>query len=252
MRQPPEDGGAHLLKFVFWALLALNALLLAYGQGYLGKFDDGEREPQRLKNQLATERMVMLSASEARAAAEAAAAPATPEPEPEAPVPAPVPAAAPQAETIACTQAGAFAAADARRFETRIARLDLGARATRTSQPFQEVTSHLVYLPPNGGKEGADRRVAELKEKGVQNFFVMQGDSPLRWAVSLGVFKTESAAQGLVAALGKQGVRGVRVLPRGPQGTRAAWEFRDLTPDERSRVADIADDFAGVQLRACR
>ena len=248
MRRPPEDGGAHLLKFVFWALLALNALLLAYGQGYLGTLEGGEREPQRLKNQLATERMVMLGALEARAAAETAAAPETPE----APPAEPVPAAAPQVETVACTQVGAFATADARRFETRIARLDLGARAARTGVPFQEITSHLVYLPPNGGKEGAERRVAELKEKGVQNFFVMQGDSPLRWAVSLGVFKTETAAQGLVAALGKQGVRGVRVLPRGPQGTRAAWQFRDLTPDERARVAGIADDFAGVQLRPCR
>lgn len=237
-----------MLKFVFWALLALNGLVFAYAQGYLGKLDGGEREPQRLKNQLATERMVLLSPAEARAAAEVSAPAAESAPQPaEA-----LPAAAPVPATIACTQAGAFAAADARRFETRIARLALGARATRTAVPFQEVTSHLVYLPPNGGKEGADRRVAELKEKGVENFFVMQGDSPLKWAVSLGVFKTEAAAQTLVAALGKQGVRGVRVLPRGPQGTRAAWQFRDLTPDERSRVAGIADDFAGVQLRPCQ
>ena len=231
-----------MLKFVFWALLALNALVFAYAQGYLGKLDGAEREPQRLKNQLAAERMVLLSPAEARAAAEVSA-----------PQPAePVPAVAPALETIACTQAGVFAAADARRFETRVNRLDLGTRVTRTSLPFQEVTSHLVYLPPNGGKEGADRRVAELKEKGVENFFVMQGDSPLKWAVSLGVFKTETAAQTLVAALGKQGVRGVRVLPRGPLGTRAAWQFRDLTPDERSRVAGIADDFTGVQLRPCQ
>ncbi len=227
--------------------MALNAALFAYAQGYLGKPAGGEREPERLKNQLAAERMVLLSPAEARAAAQTPAAPAA------APVQEPAPAPAPPAlETVACTQAGAFAASDARRFETRIARLDLGARATRTSVPFQEVTSHLVYLPPNGGKEGADRRVAELKEKGVQNFFVMQGDSPLRWAVSLGVFKTEAAAQSLVTALGKQGVRGVRVLPRGPQGTRATWQFRDLTAEERSRVAGIADDFAGIELRACQ
>lgn len=238
------------MKFVFWALLALNALLLAYGQGYLGKLEGGEREPQRLRNQLAPERMVMLTAQEARAAAEIAAPPAAPEPQAAEAAPAPAP--APALETIACTQAGAFTAADARRFGTRIAGLELGQRATRTSVPFQEITSHLVYLPPNGGKEGAERRAAELREKGVANFFVMQGDSPLKWSVSLGVFKTEAAAQGLVAALGKQGVRGVRVLPRGPQGTRAAWQFRDLTLDERSRVAGIADDFAGVQVRACR
>jgi len=231
-----------LLKFIFWALLAANAVLLAYSQGYLGKVDGSEREPQRLKTQLASERMVMLSAAEARAVAESAAAVETP-PEP-VPVPAPV-------ATIACTQAGSFAAGDARRFETRIERLGFGARQSRTSVPHQEVTSHLVYLPPNGGKDGADRRTAELKEKGVTNFFVMQGEGPMKWAVSLGVFKTDTAAQGLVTALGKQGVRGVRVLPRGPQTTRAAWQFRDLTEEERKRVAEIADDFAGVQVRAC-
>ena len=236
-----------MLKFVFWALLAGNAVLFAYGRGYLGTVEGGEREPQRLKNQLAGERMVMLTALEARAAAAAVAEAAPPAVEtPPEPVPAPAP------QTIACTQAGVFAAADARRFETRITRLALGARATRTSVPFQEVTSHLVYLPPSGGKEGADKRVAELKEKGVENFFVMHGDSPLRWAVSLGVFKSEAAAQGLVAALNKQGVRGVRVLPRGPQGTRAAWQFRNLTEEERTRLAGIADDFSGVQLSQCK
>lgn len=241
-----------MLKFVFWALLAANAGLFAYSQGYLGKVEGGEREPQRLKTQLASERMVMLSAAEARAAAETAAetaaaaapAPAAEDAPPE-PAPAPV-------ETIACTQAGSFAAGDARRFENRINRLGFGERQSRTSVPFQEVTSHLVYLPPNGGKDGADRRVAELKEKGISNFFVMQGEGAMKWAVSLGVFKTDTAAQSLVAALGKQGIRGARVLPRGPQTTRAAWQFRDLTEEQRKRVVGIAEDFAGVQVRACQ
>ncbi|MCA1858324.1 SPOR domain-containing protein [Massilia oculi] len=238
-----------MLKFVFWALLASNAALFAHAEGYLGRLEDGEREPQRLKNQLAPERMVMLTASEARAAADAASTSASSAALPAQPLP--VAAAAP-VETIACTQAGAFAAGDARRFDTRVARLGLGQRASRISVPFQEVSSHLVYLPPGGGKEGAERRVAELKERGIENFFVMQSDSPLRWAVSLGVFKSEAAAQSLIASLARQGVRGARVLPRGPQGTRAAWQFRDLTQDERKRLAGIADDFAGVQLRSCQ
>lgn len=235
------------MKLIFWALLAANAALFAYGQGYLGKVEGGEREPQRLKTQLASDRMVMLSAAEARAAAKTAAA----EPAPAATETPPEPLLAPVA-TIACTQAGSFAAPDARRFETRIDRLGFGDRQSRISVPFQEVSSHLVYLPPNGGKEGADRRVAELKEKGVTNYFVMQGEGPMKWAVSLGVFKTETAAQTLVAALGKQGVRGARVLPRGPQSTRAAWQFRNITNEERTRLAGIADDFAGVQLRSCQ
>ena len=35
------------MKFVFWALLAANAALLAYGQGMLGQPGAGEREPGR-------------------------------------------------------------------------------------------------------------------------------------------------------------------------------------------------------------
>ena len=36
-----------MLKFIFWSLLAVNAALFAYGQGYLGHFSGNEREPER-------------------------------------------------------------------------------------------------------------------------------------------------------------------------------------------------------------
>ncbi len=235
-----------MLKFVFWALLALNAVLFAYGRGYLGTPAGSEREPARLKNQLATERIALLGEAEAKAladsvkpAAEAPAAPAAPtEPAPAAPL-------------LACVQAGPFAAGDVRRFESRIARLELGERQSRISVPFQEVSSYMVYLPPAGGKEGADKRSAELKERGVDNFFVMQGESAMKYAISLGVFKTEAAAQIQAATLGRQGVRGVRILPRGPQGTRTAYQFRNIDAGTRTRIAGIADGFSGAQLRDC-
>ena len=234
-----------MLKFVFWALLALNAVLFAYGRGYLGTPAGSEREPARLKNQLATERIALLSETEAKTLAESA------KPAQEAPAEPASPAPAPAAALLACVQAGPFAAGDVRRFESRIARLELGERQSRISVPFQEVSSYMVYLPPAGGKEGADKRSAELKERGVDNFFVMQGESAMKYAISLGVFKTEAAAQIQAAALGRQGVRGVRILPRGPQGTRAAYQFRNIDAGTRTRIAGIADGFSGAQLRDC-
>ncbi|MET0982547.1 MAG: SPOR domain-containing protein, partial [Telluria sp.] len=180
------------MKFVFWALLCANALVFAYGQGLLGNLDGGAREPARLRNQLAASKLVLLTGEQAQAMA-GAAAPAAPAAEtatapPDLPVPAIVP-------LFACVETDAFTAGDARRFEARLARFDLGERQARLTVPFQEVTSHLVYLPPQGGKEGADRRSAQLRERGVSSFFVMQGESPLRWAISLGVFKTDAAAR---------------------------------------------------------
>jgi hypothetical protein len=242
-----------VLKFVFWALLGANGVLLAYGQGLLGQPGDGAREPARLKNQLAPERMQQLTPTQARQAAQSAApapqaevAAPLPEPAPE-PAPAPVP-----RNLVACVQAGPFSTADARRFEARVARLGLTPRQSRIEIPYQEVTSRLVYLPPNGGREGAQRRVAELRERGVTNFFIMQNDtSPLRYAISLGVFKSDGAAQKLVADLQRQGVRGVRVLPRGPQVTRAGYQYRQIDADERDRLTGIADNYNGVDITRC-
>jgi hypothetical protein len=234
-----------VLNFVFWALLGLNGLLFAYGQGYLGKFDGGEREPARMKNQLATGRLKLIAPVQGQLAAAAAPGSAPAAPAGTAP-PAAVPAAA-----LACAAIGNFNAAEARRFEARLARLDLGERLTRQPVQAQDVTSHLVYLPPQGGKEGADRRAAELRGLGVTNFFIMSGDSPLKGAISLGVFKTDSAARTLLAQLNKQGVVGARVLPRGPQVTHFAYQFRDIDGATRTRIAGIAAGFPAQQLRPC-
>lgn len=242
-----------MLKFLFWALLAANAGLLAYGQGYLGQPAGSEREPARMTNQIEPGRLVQLTAVQAKAAVDGAAPAAPPAAAPPLPPPvaAPVPAPAAAPELVACVQAGPLGTAEARRFESRLAALALGARQTRIDVPFQEVTNRLVYLPPDGGREGAQKRVADLKERGVDNYFIMQGDTPLRHAVSLGVFKTEGAAQKLVAELQKKGVRGVRVLARGPQGTRPAFQFRGIEPAVRQQLAAIAGETGGGKLRDC-
>lgn len=249
-----------MVRFVFWALLCANALVFAYAQGLLGSLDGGAREPARLRNQLAADKLVLLTGEQAQALA--AAAPAGSAPAEEAPAETPAlaaaeaaaapPAPAPASPPVACVETDAFTAGDARRFETRLARLDLGARQTRLTVPFQEVTSHLVYLAPQGGKEGADRRSAELRERGITSFFVMQGDSPLKWAISLGVFKTEAAARVHAATLAKQGVQNVRVLPRGPQSQRFAYRFRDIDADIRASIVQAGRGFPAAVLHICR
>lgn len=247
-----------MVKFVFWALLAANALLFAYGRGLLGSADGEAREPARLAKQLAADKLVLLSGEQAQALAAAAKVEARveeteaePEDTGEPPTAAPEPA-APATPVYACLETEAYAPPDARRFETRLARLELGARQMRLAVPFQEVTSHLVYLPPNGGKEGAERRVADLRERGISDYFIMQGDSPMRWAVSLGAFKTEASARTLAAELAKKGVQGVRVLPRGPQSNRFAYRFRDIDGPTRARILEAGRGMEATVLHICK
>lgn len=225
-----------MLKFIFWFLLCVNAVLFAYGRGYLGNVKGNEREPARMKNQVNADKLKLVPAPPAASAA---------------PAPAPAPQAAAVA-LIACTEIGDFAAPDARRFETRVAALELGERQTRDNVAATEITSHIVYIPPLGSKEAAERKAAELKNLGISNYFIMSDSSAMRWGISLGVFKSENAAKTLLAALNKQGVQSARVTGRGSQSTKVAYQFRAIDSATREKLDAIASAFPGQQVRSCK
>ena len=234
-----------MLKFVFWLLAAINLLVLAIGQGYLGSFRTETREPARLKNQLHAEKITLLTQAQATAPAEAvtpaaAPAPATPAPAPAAP------------QVFACTEVGNFVLADARKFEARLEPLELGERQSRRNVAGQDISSYMVFIPPQGSKEGADRKAGELKQLGVTNYFIMGEGSPQRWGISLGVFKSETSAQTHLASLNKQGVHSARVAPRYSSSKQLAYQFRDLDAATRARLAAITAQFEEQELRSCK
>jgi hypothetical protein len=225
-----------VLKFAFWTLLALNAALLAYSQGLLGHAGGNEHEPTRLKNQQNADKLRLV---------------APPAPVAAAAVPASAPVSAPAA-TIACLEVGSFASAEARRFETRLASLQLGARMARMNIAGVEPTSWIVYIPPQGSKEAADKKAGELKGLGVSDFFIMNDTSPMKYAISLGVFKSETLGQALLATLQKQGVHSARIAPRGGTPARLVFQFRGIDAPQRSRIDDVAGSFQAIETKACK
>jgi hypothetical protein len=241
-----------VLRFVFWSLLLLNAALFAYAQGFLGNGKGTEEERARIKPQLEAARLTVLTNAQAEAAKATPAASSATAAAVEASSPAAPAAAAAAANPLACIDVGTFSAGEARRFESRLAKLDLGERQSRQAVQAQDVTSYLVNIPPQGSKEAADRKAGELRSLGLTNFFVMSGDSPMKYAISLGVFKTESGAQALLAQLNKQGVHTARITPRGPQATRYSYRFRDIEADTRERIVAVADAVSSAETSACR
>ena len=232
-----------MLKFLFWLLAGVNLLVLAIGQGYLGSFRTETREPARLKNQLQAGKLTLLTQEQATAPA---APPAAEEAEkPVAAVPAPP-------TTYACTEVGNFLLADGRRFEAQVATLDLGDRQSRRNVAGQDISSYMVYIPPQGSKEGAERKAGELKQLGVTNYFIMGDGSPMRWGISLGVFKSESGAQSQLASLNKQGVHSARIGPRYSSSKQLAYQFRDLDAATRTRLEKIKAQFPEQELRNCK
>lgn len=241
-----------MLKFFFWILLALNAVLFAYGRGYLGKTNGEEHEPARIKDQLEPQRVKLLSADEAQAASAPAVASDSASAAASAPPAATAPAPALAAAAVACTEVGPLSASDAHRFETRVARLDLGAKQSQQTVPFQEVTSRLVYIPGQGSKEAADKKATELRALGITNFFIINTDSPYKWGISLGLFKSETSAQAMLASLSKQGVHSARIAPRGPMGSRTVYQFRGIDAATRAKIVEIADRYDSADVKACK
>jgi len=160
-----------VLRFAFWSLLFLNVALFAYAQSYLGTSKGSEEERARIKPQLEAGRLVLLTNAQADAA-KGAPAPAAAQAAAQASVPA-APAAA--ARALACIDVGTLSAGESKRFESRLASLNLGERQSRLAVLAQDVTSYLVNIPPQASKEAADRKAAELRELGVTNFFIMSG-----------------------------------------------------------------------------
>ncbi|HEY8607047.1 MAG TPA: SPOR domain-containing protein [Noviherbaspirillum sp.] len=166
------------------------------------------------------------------------------------PVPVNADAAAPAPQRLACTEIGDFDADGAKRFGARIAALDLGGHATR--RPLQEVSSHVVYIPPQPDKEAVERKAGELRRLGVEDFFIILDNSPLRWGISLGVFKQESAAKAHLAALTERGVRSARIGQRMAPSGMFAFQFRKLDPAQQDALDRLRAGFPQQQQRACQ
>jgi hypothetical protein len=216
------------MKFFFWILLLANAGLFAYRQGYLETMMPSSREPARMANQLNADKVKLVPAVDAGAATAAAAK---------------------KADVWACTEVGNFNTGDAKRFESRLAGLPLDGRVSQRG--IQEVVSHMVYIPPLGDKEGADKKVDELRRMGIDDVYIIQDDSNLRWGISLGVFKLEEGARAHLADLARKGVRSARIAPHSVTTSMVAFQIRDLDADLKARIDKIKEDFPRQEIRNC-
>ncbi|MBC7502745.1 MAG: SPOR domain-containing protein [Herminiimonas sp.] len=224
-----------MLKILFWGLLLANGALFAFDHGLLGSYASGGREPARLLNQLNADKIRPIAPTPTPPAA-AALLPVLP-----------VATSAPQ--RFDCTEIGNFDLADAKRFEARW--VASGADVSLTSRSVKDVARHMVYIPPQGDKESADRKAGELRGLGLTDFYVIQENSDLRWGISLGIFRTEESARTHLASLTARGVRSARLGTYGAVTNRVAFQLRNIDLATKSSLASIKADFPRQDVRDC-
>jgi hypothetical protein len=162
-----------------------------------------------------------------------------------------IPPTAPKLATAApgaCLEWGIFAGPGVAKAEVALAKLELPAE--RIERMVTDAGGYWVYIPPLKTKADADRKVGELRDLGVTEFFVVQDPGQWRYAISLGIFRSDEAAQAYLAKLKRQKVRSAIAARRENFLKQVAFYVRE--PDEATvaRLTVIQQEFPDTELKA--
>ena len=145
-----------------------------------------------------------------------------------------------------CIEWGPLSDGDRTRALATLEPLDL---ARLISQKKTEViANYWVFIPPVANKAAADRRVEELKAQGIRDVAVVDA-GPQRLAISLGVFRTEEAAEARLAALQAGGVKAAKVGARAQSVMQTVLVVRDPPAPAVARLKELQGGFAGTELK---
>jgi len=145
-----------------------------------------------------------------------------------------------------CVEWGPLSDAERTRAIATLEPLDLSRLMSQ--KKVEVITNYWVFIPPAANKPMADRRVAELKQQGVKDLFLIE-TGPQRLAISLGVFRNEEAAQARLASLQAQGVKTARVGQRVQAVPQIALVVRDPPAPVIVRLKELQTDFPGSELK---
>ena len=211
-------------------MLFVNGALVALNAGYLGDWKQEIHEPYRIKGEKNTERLKLVPVSTMTNAIEDL----------------------PKKSTIVavCLEIGNFTMKESEKFQAQLKSFALVERSEKFD--VTDLASNMVYLPPLGSKDAADKKAAQLRQLKIEDFYIVQDQSPLRWSISLGVFKTTEAAKAYVAALAKKGLLDAKIAPRTVSAAKFAYRLRDLTAEDKATVERIQKESLGLEVHDCK
>jgi hypothetical protein len=212
------------LRLLLIILAAANLIFFAWSE--LDRM--GETESSRLQRQLAPEKIRVLTPQQVTALGPAKVA---------------------QLANV-CLEWGNFTDSERAAVLAALEPLQLGRQMTQ--RRLESTSAFWVYLPPFPSKPAAEKRIGELRALGLKDFFVLN-DGAFRNAVSLGVFKTEDAANKFVDSLRNQGVTNARSGARAQTIQQTVFVVRDPQPAQTQQIQALKAEFAGsdVQIGPC-
>lgn len=222
-----------MLKILFWILLAANIVLFAFQRTYFNAPSTGKHEPERLAYQYQEDRIRLLSADEInREIAKSKAA----------------------AEDItaagSCMETAPFDKTEAAGFERQLPSLSLN-KGDISRLPVRENQAYMVFIAPSASQKAAEEKIAALEKKGIKSHYLIRDAGELKWAVSLGVFKTREAAEKHAADMEKTGLTDIHITPRGRPAEKTVYRLDNLNDEQLRALNTLIGNFPGQSVRAC-
>lgn len=218
-----------MMKTLFWILLSGNVIFFAMMQW--GGLQAGDQQTALAQPALHEEKVRLLEMRQS-AATPAESAPAAAAAEPSATV---------------CLEWGDFSGADLTRATAALSALQLGEKLSQ--RQIERSIGYWVYIPPLKDKAAANQKVAQLKARGIGEYFIVTDAGPWLNAISLGVFKTQEAAQHFLDSLRAKDVRTAQIGERASKLKTTLFVLNEADAAMEHKLAAIQKDFAGSELK---
>lgn len=242
------------LKILFWLLIAVNVIFFAVMKS--GVLND-EQATQVLHPMHEEKISLLVAPQSAPVAAQSAVVPqagsiasSVPAQSVVAPVVAPIAASAPavvKSDNLACFEWGDFSGAGLDHAVRALKKLQLGDKLSQ--REIDRVIGFWVYIPPLKDKAAVNQKLAQLKARGVTDYFVVQEAGEWLNAISLGVFKSRESAQNFLEGLREKNVATAKMGERSGKNKATVFIINGLDADMNVRLAALQKDFAGSELK---
>ncbi len=147
-----------------------------------------------------------------------------------------------------CLEWGEFSPADVSKVTKSLAEMNLGNKVA--TREVDQVTRYWVYIPPLPNKAAINRKISQLKARGIEKYFVVQKPGDLHNAISLGVFKSSDAAQKFLEDL--QATRDIRTAKVGEHADKqqaAIFLLNNVDESIVTRVTAMQQEFPDAELK---
>lgn len=210
------------MRLAFFLLLLVNLAFYVWSAGFLGG-QGGGHEPERLHQEISPEKIRIVSDRR------------------------PTPVKVDKKPIIACRAISGLGGTDVTAVETL---LKGNEGVTVSSNAAPTVSAHWVLIPNLANRPLAEKKLAELRQLGVEDTKIINDEVSGPLVVSLGVFSTDKAAQDYLLALNKKGVRSARTEARERASSPATLEVHAAN-EFLERLPETLAAYAGVSIGAC-